>query len=49
MKTEDPIFQFSLNEAVRGLVGLVLLFNTYSIYQQIQIKRLRNNFPNNCR
>src|SRR3984957_5782352 len=44
MKTEDPIFQFSLNEAVRGLVGLVLLFNTYSIYQQIQIKRLRRQF-----
>jgi diguanylate cyclase (GGDEF)-like protein len=44
LKTEDPIFQFSLNEAVRGLVGLVLLFNTYSIYQQIQIKRLRRQF-----
>ena len=44
MKTEDPIFQFSLNEAVRGLVGLVLLFNTYSIYQQVQIKRLRRQF-----
>jgi diguanylate cyclase (GGDEF)-like protein len=44
MKTEDPIFQFSLNEAVRGLVGLVLLFNTYSIYQQLQIKRLRRQF-----
>jgi diguanylate cyclase (GGDEF)-like protein len=44
MKTEDPIFQFSLNEAVRGLVGLVLLFNAYSIYQQVQIKRLRRQF-----
>jgi len=44
MKTEDSIFQFSLNEAVRGLVGLVLLFNTYSIYQQMQIKRLRRQF-----
>jgi diguanylate cyclase (GGDEF)-like protein len=44
MKTEDPIFQFSLNEAARGLVGLVLLFNTYSIYQQVQIKRLRRQF-----
>lgn len=44
LKTEDPIFQFSLNEAVRGLVGLVLLFNTYSIYQQVQIKRLRRQF-----
>src|ERR1017187_5779579 len=44
MKTEDPIFQFSLNEAVRGRVGLVLLCNTYSIYQQVQIKRLRRQF-----
>jgi diguanylate cyclase (GGDEF)-like protein len=41
---EDSFFQFSLNQAVRGLVGLVLLFNTYSIYQQIMIKRLRRQF-----
>ena len=26
---------------MRGLVGLVLLFNTYTIYQQVLIKRLR--------
>src|ERR1700681_3918124 len=44
IKTEDPILQYSLNQAVRGLVGLVLLFNTYSIYQQVQIKRLRRQF-----
>jgi len=41
MKFEDPFFQFSLNQSVRGLVGLVLLFNTYTIYQQVMIKRLR--------
>ncbi len=41
LKVEDPLFQFSLNQAVRGLVGLVLLFNTYTIYQQVLIKRLR--------
>src|SRR5450631_3928424 len=41
---EDPFFQFSLNQAVRGLVGLVLLFNTYSIYQQVLLKRLRRQF-----
>ena len=41
LKVEDPFFQFSLNQAVRGLVGLVLLFNTYTIYQQVMIKRLR--------
>jgi len=39
---EDTFFQFNLNQGVRGLVGLVLLFNTYVIYQQIVIKRLRN-------
>jgi len=40
-KFDDPYFQFSLNQAVRGLVGLVLLFNTYTIYQQVTTKRLR--------
>lgn len=39
----DPnsFFQFHLEQAVRGLVGLVLLFNLYTIYQQVLIKRLR--------
>ena len=37
----DSIFQQSLEQAVRGLVGLVLLFNIYSIYQQMTIKRTR--------
>src|SRR5579864_1864770 len=41
MQFTDPVFQFSLNEAVRGIAGLVLLFNSYTIYQQIQIKKLR--------
>jgi diguanylate cyclase (GGDEF)-like protein len=44
LKVEDPFFQFSLNQAVRGLIGLVLLFNTYTIYQQAMIKRLRRQF-----
>jgi PAS domain S-box-containing protein len=30
-----------LNLAVRGLVGLVLLFDLYTIYQQVQICRIR--------
>ena len=40
----DPysFFQFHLEQAVRGLVGLVLLFNVYTIYQQVLIKRLRS-------
>ncbi|MBI3668847.1 MAG: GGDEF domain-containing protein [Acidobacteria bacterium] len=41
LKIEDPFFQYGLNQAVRGLVGLVLLFNTYTVYQQVMIKRLR--------
>ncbi len=39
--SQDSFFQLNLSLAVRGLVGLVLLFNTYTIYQQILIKRLR--------
>ena len=31
-----------INLAVRGLVGLVLLFDIYTIYQQLQIYRIRN-------
>ena len=31
--TGDPVFQQTLDESVRGLVGLVLLFNIYSVYQ----------------
>jgi PAS domain S-box-containing protein len=30
--------------AVRGLVGLVLLFDIYTIYQQLQIRRIRREF-----
>lgn len=44
LNVRDPFFQFSLSQSVRGLVGLVLLFNTYSIYQQVTIKRLRRSF-----
>jgi len=44
LKVDDPFFQFSLNQSVRGLIGLVLLFNTYTIYQQWMIKRLRKQF-----
>jgi len=43
-KVDDPFFQFSLNQSVRGLIGLVLIFNAYTIYQQIAVKRLRRQF-----
>jgi diguanylate cyclase (GGDEF)-like protein len=35
------LFQIKFSEAILGLVGFVLLFNIYTIYQQILIKRLR--------
>src|ERR1700693_2635508 len=41
VKVDDPFFEASLNRAVRGLIGLVLIFNAYTIYQQITVKRLR--------
>ncbi len=40
-RVEDTLFDLNITLGVRGLVGLVLLFNTYSIYQQILIQRLR--------
>jgi diguanylate cyclase (GGDEF)-like protein len=44
VKVDDPFFQSSLNRAVRGLIGLVLIFNAYTIYQQVTVKRLRRDF-----
>ena len=38
----DSYYSFFLNHAVRGLVGLVLIFNVYVVYQQLQINRIRN-------
>ncbi len=40
IRDTGTFFQFNLDQAVRGLVGAVLLFNTYAIYQQIIVKRL---------
>jgi diguanylate cyclase (GGDEF)-like protein len=37
----DSDYAFLLNQAVRGLVGMVLIFNVYVIYQQLQITRIR--------
>jgi diguanylate cyclase (GGDEF)-like protein len=37
----DEYYSFNLMQAVRGLVGLVLLFNVYTVYQQLQIRRMR--------
>lgn len=43
-KVDDSFFDASLNRAVRGLIGLVLIFNAYTIYQQITVKRLRRDY-----
>jgi predicted signal transduction protein with EAL and GGDEF domain len=44
LKADDPFFQLNLNRSVRGLIGLVLLFNAYTVYQQVVNKRLRRQF-----
>jgi len=31
---------FLLSSAIRGIVGLVLVFNVYTVYQQLQIHRI---------
>ncbi len=38
---EDNFTLFLLPQAVRGLVGLVLLFDLYTVFQQVQIHRMR--------
>ncbi len=37
----DPFYHFRLSQAVRGLVGMVLLFSVYTLYQQFQLMRTR--------
>jgi len=37
----ESFTSFALDQSVRGLVGLVLLFNVYTIYQQTQIHRIQ--------
>ncbi len=37
----DPNFSLTVRGSIRGLVGLVFLFNLYTIYQQLQIHRIR--------
>ena len=36
-----PLFKIKVAEAIFGLVALIVLFNLYTIYQQVLIKRLR--------
>src|ERR1700758_4477765 len=39
---EEAARSFALNQALLGLIGLVLLFNVYTVYQQLQIRRLQD-------
>jgi diguanylate cyclase (GGDEF)-like protein len=39
----ESFYSFHLDLALRGLVGLVLLFNVYTVYQQLQIHRIQRN------
>jgi len=41
LSSADTYYSFFLNQAVRGLVGMVLIFNVYVIYQQLEISRIR--------
>lgn len=41
LRVDEGTYSFFLSQAVRGLVGLVLLFSVYTIYQQHQINRIR--------
>ena len=40
----DSLHAFFLNHEARGLLGLVLVFNIYIVYEQIQLNRLRHQF-----
>jgi diguanylate cyclase (GGDEF)-like protein len=38
---KDPDYEFQVGLALRGLLGMVLLFSTYAVYQQLLNRRLR--------
>src|SRR5215471_18855453 len=40
---DDPSYNAQLSILVRGLLGLVLIFNIYTLYQQHLLKQLRNH------
>jgi len=42
LRQPDPFYSLNLNQSVRVLVGLVLIFNVYAVYQQWQIHRLQD-------
>jgi diguanylate cyclase (GGDEF)-like protein len=42
----DPFFDLHMSQSVRGLLGLVLLFNVYTVYQQVHLRRVRGHLTN---
>ncbi len=42
LSKEQSTYSFYLNQAVRALVGIVLVFGVYLVYQQTMIIRMRN-------
>jgi two-component system cell cycle sensor histidine kinase/response regulator CckA len=43
----ESFYSFNLKQSVVGLVGVVLLFDLYSLYQQLQIFRIRRQLQDN--
>lgn len=46
LSEQGSTYTFNLDLAVRGLVGLVILFNVYTVYQQLQIRRIQSTLKN---
>jgi two-component system, cell cycle response regulator len=42
----DESYSFYLNQGVRALIGIVLVFSVYVVYQQHQITKMRNQIAN---
>lgn len=42
LSREESTYSFYLNQSVRALVGMVLVFSVYLVYQQLMITRMRN-------
>src|SRR6201998_1231583 len=42
LSREQGTYSFLLNQSVRALVGMVLIFSVYVVYQQVLIHRMRN-------
>ncbi|HVB85901.1 MAG TPA: GGDEF domain-containing protein [Candidatus Dormibacteraeota bacterium] len=42
LSREQSTYSFYLNQSVRALVGMVLIFSVYLVYQQLMIMRMRN-------